>query len=105
VVVLCNAYYEYMEKGSLSGSEEKVTIRVVRVDDAETVAVLSASLGYPASAGEMRSRIEELAYDKDRMVFVAVLQGGMGRCGGGTASAIETCCGPGRTRSKRRYAG
>jgi GNAT superfamily N-acetyltransferase len=73
-VVLCNAYYEYMEKGSLSGSEEKVTIRVVRVGDAETVALLSASLGYPASAGDMRSRIEELAYDKDRMVFVAVLQ-------------------------------
>jgi GNAT superfamily N-acetyltransferase len=69
-----HAYYERMENKSLSGSEQGIIIRAVQVDDAATVAALSASLGYPASAGDMRSRIEELAYDKDRMAFAAVLQ-------------------------------
>jgi GNAT superfamily N-acetyltransferase len=53
---------------------EKVTIRVLRADDAETFAALSASLGYPASAGEVRSRIEVLAGSNDRMAFAAILQ-------------------------------
>ena len=53
---------------------EKVSIRVLRADDAETVATLSASLGYPASAGEVRSRIELLADSNDRMAFAAILQ-------------------------------
>ena len=63
-----------MKKVLLTDMQEKVTIRAVRVDDAETAAALSASLGYPASAGEMRSRIEHLAYNNDRVVFAAVLQ-------------------------------
>jgi GNAT superfamily N-acetyltransferase len=61
------------EEGSMTGLEEGLTIRGVRVDDAEHVAALSASLGYPASAEEMRSRIEELAGRSDRAVFAAVL--------------------------------
>jgi len=53
---------------------EKVTIRVLRVDDAKTVATLSASLGYLASAEEVQSRIELLADSNDRMAFAAILQ-------------------------------
>jgi GNAT superfamily N-acetyltransferase len=64
-----------MEKDPAIGLKERVAIRVVRADDAETVAALSASFGYPASASEMRSRIKELADNKDRMAFAAVLQG------------------------------
>jgi GNAT superfamily N-acetyltransferase len=47
---------------------------MVREDDAEMIAALSASFGYPASADEMRSRIKELAASKDRLAFAAVLQ-------------------------------
>jgi GNAT superfamily N-acetyltransferase len=53
---------------------EKVTIRVLRADDAETVATLCASLGYPASAEEVRSRIKLLTESNDRMAFAAILQ-------------------------------
>jgi GNAT superfamily N-acetyltransferase len=54
--------------------KERAAIRVVRVNDAEVVAALSASFGYPASADEMRSRIEELADDNDRIAFAAVFE-------------------------------
>lgn len=53
---------------------EIVTIRVLRPDDADAVAALSASFGYPASASEVRPRIEVLADSKDRTAFAAVLQ-------------------------------
>ena len=53
---------------------EKVTIRVLRADDAEIVATLSASLGYPVGAEEVRSRIELLANSNDRMAFAAILK-------------------------------
>jgi GNAT superfamily N-acetyltransferase len=63
-----------MEKGPLIGREERAAIRAIRADDAEAVAALSASLGYSASAGEMRSRINELADNNDRIALAAVLQ-------------------------------
>jgi GNAT superfamily N-acetyltransferase len=63
-----------MDKDPEIGLEERTAIRAVRADDAEMVAALSASLGYPADAFEMRSRIEELAHSHDRIAFAAVLQ-------------------------------
>jgi GNAT superfamily N-acetyltransferase len=53
---------------------EKMTIRMLRAEDAETVATLSASLGYPVCASDVRSRIELLADSNDRMAFAAILQ-------------------------------
>jgi len=63
-----------MEKNSASDLKGRMTIRVVRADDAEAVATLSASFGYPVSACDMRSRIEEFASNNERVAFVAVLQ-------------------------------
>jgi len=53
---------------------EIVTIRVLRAGDAESVARLSASLGYPTSASEVQLRIELLADSNDRIAFAAILQ-------------------------------
>ena len=53
---------------------EIVTIRVLRAGDAESVARLSASLGYPTSAAEVQLRIELLADSNDRIAFAAILQ-------------------------------
>jgi GNAT superfamily N-acetyltransferase len=64
-----------MDKDPASCLQERTAIRAIRVDDAEMVAVLSASFGYPTSASDMRSRIEQLTHSKDRMAFAAVLQG------------------------------
>jgi GNAT superfamily N-acetyltransferase len=38
------------------------------------VAALSASFGYPTSAADMRSRIEDLTHSNDRVAFAAVSQ-------------------------------
>ena len=49
-------------------------VRALRVDDAEAVAALSAALGYPAREEEIRSRIQQLAENSERMALAAVLQ-------------------------------
>ncbi len=54
---------------------EKATLRRIQADDATAVAELSASLGYPVSACDIRSRIEVLAGAEDHMVLAATLQG------------------------------
>jgi GNAT superfamily N-acetyltransferase len=64
-----------MDKDPVTHLPERTAIRAVRADDAEMVAALSASFGYPTDASDMRSRIEELARSKDRMALAAVLQG------------------------------
>ncbi len=53
---------------------ETVTIRVLGMADAEVVAELSASLGYAASAAEVRSRMEWFAGSNERIAFAAALQ-------------------------------
>ena len=53
---------------------ENVTIRALGIDDAEVVAELSASLGYPASAAEVRSRMAGFAGSNERIAFAAALQ-------------------------------
>jgi PhnO protein len=63
-----------MDKDPVISLQERTAIRAVRADDAEMVAALSASLGYPTNAFDMRSRIEELANSNDRMALAAVLQ-------------------------------
>jgi GNAT superfamily N-acetyltransferase len=51
----------------------EVTIRALQPGDAETVAELSISLGYPAKAGELRLRMEALAGSNDRIALAATL--------------------------------
>jgi GNAT superfamily N-acetyltransferase len=63
-----------MEKDPAIRLQERAAIRTLRPDDAEMVAVLSASLGYPTDGSDVRSRIEELAKNNDRTAFAAVLQ-------------------------------
>jgi GNAT superfamily N-acetyltransferase len=53
---------------------EKVMIRALGTDDAEAVAELSVSLGYPASADEIRSRMAAFAGQNDRMALAATWQ-------------------------------
>jgi GNAT superfamily N-acetyltransferase len=52
----------------------EVTVRALRPGDAETVAELSNSLGYPANADEVRSRMEALEGSNDRIALAAILQ-------------------------------
>ena len=62
-----------MEKELAIGLNAELKIREVLVEDAESVAALSASFGYPTRADEMRSRIKELAGNGDRIAFAVVL--------------------------------
>ena len=52
-------------------SDQRVEVRAATPDDAETAAQLSGALGYPASAAEMRHRIERLTASSDHGVYVA----------------------------------
>jgi predicted N-acetyltransferase YhbS len=53
-----------------------LTIRRVRLGDAEAVAELNGQLGYPATAEEVRERLAALAsYEASQAVFVACLGG------------------------------
>ena len=57
-------------------NSSKLTIRRVRLADAEAVAVLSGQLGYEASPEELRQRIAKLADCEDNQaVFVACTTG------------------------------
>jgi GNAT superfamily N-acetyltransferase len=58
---------------SLAG---RVTIRPVRVGDAERVADLSGQLGYPSSVEDIRRRFHEIADNPRHGFFVAELSGG-----------------------------
>lgn len=61
-------------------NSSKLTIRRVRLADAEAVAVLSGQLGYEASPEELRQRIAKLADCEDNQaVFVACMTGEDGR--------------------------
>ena len=54
----------------------KLTIRRVKLGDAEAVAVLSGQLGYEASPEDLRQRISKLADCEDNQaVFVACMTG------------------------------
>src|ERR1700687_4453367 len=48
-----------------------VTIRRAKSSDAARLAVLSGELGYPATPGEMKSRLSRLKPTGDNAVFVA----------------------------------
>jgi GNAT superfamily N-acetyltransferase len=54
------------------GASPRLTIRRVKVEDAEAVAALSGQLGYEASCEDLRTRIERLAgCEESQVVFVA----------------------------------
>ena len=46
-------------------------IRRARIEDAERIAALSAQLGYPVGAGEMKRRLAALLGEKNSACFVA----------------------------------
>lgn len=50
-------------------------IRAIVPTDAEAVAELSGQLGYPASAEEIRARIDALLREPERLTLAAVLDG------------------------------
>jgi GNAT superfamily N-acetyltransferase len=49
----------------------RVKIRRARISDAQRLAELSAELGYPAAAGEVRDRVRALKSARANAVFVA----------------------------------
>jgi GNAT superfamily N-acetyltransferase len=51
----------------------ELTIRRVRLDDAEAVAELNGQLGYPAGADEVRQRIAAIEACAGQVVFLACL--------------------------------
>src|ERR1700761_9215217 len=53
---------------------EALTIRALRVEDAEVVAELNGLLGYPANADQVRLRIPAFQNENERMARVAVCQ-------------------------------
>src|ERR1700744_3191020 len=53
---------------------DNVMVRALLADDAEAVAALSTSLGYPTGVSEVRSRIEALARNSDRLALAATVQ-------------------------------
>ena len=54
-----------------------VTVREVRLEDAEEVARLTTELGYPASAGEMIDRIRAQMALPDHAIYVALVNSGV----------------------------
>jgi GNAT superfamily N-acetyltransferase len=50
-----------------------LSIRRLTADDADAAAELSSQLGYPCSADDLRSRIDETSRSTDRVAFAAVL--------------------------------
>jgi GNAT superfamily N-acetyltransferase len=52
-----------------------VIVRSLELRDADAVAILSAQLGYPCTAAEMRQKIQSMTDSSDRAVFVATLDG------------------------------
>ena len=50
-----------------------LSIRRLTADDADAAAELSSQLGYPCSADDLRSRIDETLRSTDRVAFAAVL--------------------------------
>ena len=50
-----------------------MVVRAVRSEDAETLAELSASLGYAIDAAAIRSAVEHLASEPERLVLAAVV--------------------------------
>jgi GNAT superfamily N-acetyltransferase len=59
---------------NLSATVELV-IRQLTASDADSVAALSHQLGYPCSASDLRSRIEQLLHSSERTAFAAILDG------------------------------
>ena len=55
---------------------DKVTIRAMRIDDAERVADLSGQLGYPSSVEEIRQRFREITSNPQHGFFVAEISNG-----------------------------
>jgi GNAT superfamily N-acetyltransferase len=51
------------------------SIRRLTAEDAEAVAELSGQLGYPASADELRKRLEDLSLTEERVAFAAEREG------------------------------
>jgi GNAT superfamily N-acetyltransferase len=61
------------------GTAQKLNIRRVKLDDADTVAALSVQLGYQATGEQMRQRIARLATcEESQAAFVACLGPGSG---------------------------
>jgi GNAT superfamily N-acetyltransferase len=52
---------------------EEIVIREIVPSDAAAIAALSAELGYPASAGEMKERIRALEMLPDHAIYAACL--------------------------------
>ena len=55
-----------------SDDKQRCDIRLAALGDAERVAALSAQLGYPATAEQVRGRLADLLSDTHHAVFVAV---------------------------------
>jgi GNAT superfamily N-acetyltransferase len=53
------------------GRSEGILIRAAKEADIERLAVLCGQLGYPASAGQVRQRLDELLQVEDHAVLVA----------------------------------
>lgn len=51
--------------------EEQVVVRPARIEDAEPLAELSGQLGYPASAEDVRERLERIVGEDDHVLYVA----------------------------------
>ena len=56
-------------------SAPEYSVRRLTVADADEVAELSGQLGYPASSGELRQRLEEISLTQERVAFAAELHG------------------------------
>ena len=50
----------------------EVILRPLRISDAEVVATLNESLGYPTTADRVRSRLEMLVVSSERLALAAV---------------------------------
>jgi GNAT superfamily N-acetyltransferase len=50
-----------------------ITLRLVRVDDAQRIAFLSEQLGYPATVLEMQQRLNTLQHHEDHALYVAAI--------------------------------
>lgn len=60
----------------MAGDNDAFTIRKACAADAERIAVLSGQLGYPATAGEVRARLQRIEGNGEHAALVGVEPGG-----------------------------
>lgn len=54
-----------------SNERDQISVRLARPEDAERVAALCGQLGYPASHGQVKQRLDQIQPDEGSAVFVA----------------------------------